>query len=971
MKKLLVMLAMVAMLSALAFGQTASADIYGTVVLPDGSAIPGVAVTLTGDVIGTKTTVTSEEGNFRFLKLSPGTYQLKFELEGFKTVIQKDIRLFVGKNKNLSVQMETSTIREEVVITGKTGAIDVRKTTVGVNITKEMLSSLPTARNPWTVLNLVPGMMLDREDVGGNESGQQSSFYGNGASSDDTTWNIDGANITDPSAIGAAPSYLNTNSYEEMQVTMGANDITAQTGGTQLNFVTKRGGNRYSGDFHLYVEDESLEMSQDLPQAITDAGNGSPGVYRLYQYGVNFGGPIIKDKLWFYGSYGVQDIHSRTIAQTEDTTFLLGYYGKIDFQFGNTSGMFQYSYDAKKKWGRTAIGAANQDIASTWNQSGPGYTLLGTLQQVMGNLMLNAKVAYTDGGFTLDPKANKDNWMLKQDDGAYGPDFRFYYTPSWYWAGGIDYYTTNRNTMNLSLDGNYFAEGVMGGDHEIRFGVDYYTATTTTMDIYPNRRTLFFYDRNDPHFYKEIWWIRDYKIDVGFKRISFYLSDTATFGKLTANIGVRYDKETGSHNAATVPGVKFQGTPIWTNYLGDLSIPSRDVDAAFSVLSPRISFTYDITGDGKNVVKLSFGRYGGQSGNSIADHVWGAPWSEIDTYWNDIDGDLEVDMGEWDETYGTWYSWTINPFDPYAVTSPNTFDPDYNSPILTELTLSYEKGLGDDIAIGVNLLYKKTNNLPWYRGMFTVAKTGAPITYAAGDLETADNWYQKGTYVFADGSSKPYYERYYVPNAEYLTNHSSDRYNQYTSLQLVFSKKLANGWMLDASFTYADWKSHYDPNEEFDKTNYDFFQDGVNAPESGGSGITGIFVNSRWQFKLSGLYQLPWGINITGVFQAREGYIIPSHELLRRGSGIGWTDMYEPGHKLGDDRLPTFWMLNMGLEKAFKVSDNTTVTLFLDGYNITNNAIELKVEPLLGASYGEIQRILNPGVFQFGVRVSF
>ena len=133
-----------------------------------------------------------------------------------------------------------------------------------------MLTSLPTARNPWTILNLVPGMMLDREDVGGNESGQQSSFYGLGADSDDTTWNVDGANITDPSAIGAAPSYMNTNSYEEMQVTMGANDITAQTGGTQLNFVTKRGGNRYSGDFHLYVEDEAWEMTQDLPQSILD-----------------------------------------------------------------------------------------------------------------------------------------------------------------------------------------------------------------------------------------------------------------------------------------------------------------------------------------------------------------------------------------------------------------------------------------------------------------------------------------------------------------------------------------------------------------------------------------------------------------------------------------------------------------------------------------------------------------------------
>jgi hypothetical protein len=954
MKKLLVAFAVLAMLSSLAFGQIKGADIYGTVVLPDGSAIPGVAVSLTGDVIGAKSTVTSEEGNFRFLALPPGMYQLKFELEGFKTVINKGIRLYVGKNKNLSIQMETSTIREEIVITGKTGAVDVRKTTVGVNITNEMLTSLPTARNPWTILNLVPGMMLDREDVGGNESGQQSSFYGLGADGDDTTWNIDGANITDPSAIGAAPAYLNTNAYEEMQVTMGANDISAQTGGTQLNFVTKRGGNRYSGDFHLYVEDEKWEMTQDLPESITKNGWGSPGVYRLYQYGVNFGGPVMKDKLWFFGSYAVQDIHSRTIAQTEDATWLNGYYGKVDFQFGNTSGMFQYSYDAKLKWGRTWIGAASQATETTWDQTGPGATYLGSVQHVLGNLMLNAKFAYMDGGFTLDPKANADGWMFEMDTGVVGPDWYDYYTPSRYWTGGCEYYTTNRNTLNLSMDGNYFLEAALGGDHEIRFGVDYYTADTTSQTLIPNHRRLWIYDRNNPAGYKEIWWMCDTIFDVGFKRISFYLSDTATFGKLTANVGVRYDKESGSHNDATAPGL----------------LP---IDANFQTFSPRISFTYDITGDGKNVVKASFARYGSQSGNSLSGFQWTMGWREIDVEWDDKNGDLAPQMGEFSQDRGDFLWWNINLDDPYATQSPNKFDPDYNTPILTEITLAFEKAFGEDIAVGLNLFYKKTNNLTWSRGMYASDQTpipGAPV-YNTGDLETADNWFQAGTYVFQDGSSKPYYERYYKPNATYRTNHSNSRYNLYQAIQLIMSKKLAGGWMLDTSFTYADWKRHYDPAEYFDKTNFDYNQDAVVAPASGGSGITGIYVNSRWQFKLSGLYQLPWGINITGVFQAREGYVIPYYETFKRGSGLSWTNMYEVGKKSGDDRLPTFWMLNLGLEKTFKVSDTTTATIFVDGYNITNNTTTLKVNPLIGSAQDEIQRILNPGLFQFGVRVSF
>ncbi|MCK5222113.1 MAG: hypothetical protein KAR14_11070, partial [Candidatus Aminicenantes bacterium] len=346
-----------------------------------------------------------------------------------------------------------------------------------------------------------------------------------------------GANITDPSAIGAAPAYLNVNSYEELQVTVGSNDITAQTGGTQLNFVSKRGGNMYSGDFHLYVEDEAWEMSQDLPQEMLDAGLESPGILRLYQYGVNFGGPIVKDKVWFFGSWAIQDIHSKTIAQTEDATWLVSGYAKLNFQLGNTSGDFNYSIDAKKKWGRPAYGAASQSVDSTWDQDGPGSVTHASLQHVIGNLMLNVKFAYTDGGFSLNPKAGE-----LVDGLLNGPDRVRYKKPFFYNDGNMYYYGTDRNSTNISLNANYFAEGVMGGDHEIRFGVDYYTADTQTSIYYPNQRTLTQYDRGDPTSTKMIWWTTNGIENLGFKRTSFYLSDTATFGKLTATFGIRYDK---------------------------------------------------------------------------------------------------------------------------------------------------------------------------------------------------------------------------------------------------------------------------------------------------------------------------------------------------------------------------------------------------------------------------------------------
>jgi hypothetical protein len=973
MKKLVLFIAAMALATSVSMAQVQLADIYGTVVLPDGSAIPGVTVTLTGDVGGKLTTVTSEEGNFRFLKLAPGNYELKFELDGFKTVIRKGIRLFVGKNVTLTVPMETTTIKEEVVVTAKANVVDTRKTTVGMNVSKEMIQSLPTARNPFTVLALAPGMMMDRVDVGGNESGQQSSFYAGGASSDDTTWNVDGANITDNSAIGSAPAYLNVNAYEEMQITVGANDINAQTGGVQLNFVSKRAGNRWAGDFHLHVQDKAWEMKQDLTEYMERRNFVVPGINRLFQYGINYGGPIVKDHVFFMGSYAVQDIHSRTIVGDEDATWLLSGYAKMNFQFGNTTGDLNLSHDAKKKWGRTVLSAAQQNSGSLYDQDGPGWVYYAGVQQVLGNLMLDAKVAYTDGGFILDPRGGAINPETGHHEGA---EFLYIYNPQKY-LNNIDHYFTNRNQINLSLNGNYFAEKLLGADHEIRFGVDYVTADTTTQDLYPNQRTLFKYGdyAGGPG---EVWFISDYNFDTTFNRISFFASDTATYGRLNINLGVRYDKESGRLNGGLQPGLTWyepgsphHNEPIFSSTMGDLMVPKIDAPVAWKTISPRLSLTYDVTGNGKNVLKLSLARYGSQSGNDLAAAL--QPSRETDFFWYDVNGD---NIANWDEVMnGAYYYYAIY-YGDYSYSGPmffwtntqridyakgirkNQYASGYNTPLLDELIVSFEKALTEDLAVNITGMYKKRHNLVRTLGVMP-----------DGSIETAANWYESGTITV--GSTKvPRYLRKVTPVGTYYTNYSND-YEKYMALQLMVTKKLSNKWMLDANFTYADWTSSMDKAEHFDLNNFEFFNGGVVAPQSGGSGLTGIYVNSRWMFKLSGLYQLPWNVNVSAVLQAREGYVIPYRTRVYLPGGLGYYYFYEGGKKFGDDRLPTFWILNLGLEKVFKISDTTTATLFCDWYNVTNKQATLKLENTIGPYKDEVQMVTNPGIFQFGVRVGF
>jgi len=966
MRKLLVVLLALAMLPVLSYAQVRGGDIYGSVVLADGSKVPGVLLTLTGDKSGTLTTISSEKGNFRFLSLPPGMYELKCELEGFKTVIRKDIDVSLGKSVTLNILMETTTLKEEVTVSGRVGVIDTRKTNVGVNVDKEFVDSVPTSRNPWTVLSALPGVMVDRVDVGGADSGQQSNFMAGGGDQDDTTWNIDGANVTDPSAIGAAPAYLNINSYQELQVTMGANDITAQTGGVQLNFVTKRAGNRTSGDFHLYVEDAKWEMKQDPTEYMAENGLIVPGVDRLYQYGVNLGGPIIKDKLWWFGSWAVQDIHKRTEADLEDATWLVSGYGKLNFQLGNTSGDFHISYDAKQKWGRTFLSPSQQDAGSLWDQDGPGYLFYGGLSHVFGELMLNVKAVYTDGGFHLMPRGADIN-----PDNGHSEGNEFKIIDGWSRAEGSAWdYQTNRNSIDISMDGNYFLESALGGDHEIRFGVDYFTADTTSMSLAPNQRISYVYRYNPSYNYLTIQ--PDYIFDVGFKRISAYIQDTITWGKLTGSFGIRYDKEQGNVNPFTQPyftwyepGSPHHGERMFADTIDALVADEFEAPASWSLLSPRISFTYDITGDGKNVVKMSAGRYMSQSGNTIASNY--IPYRYGWAYWTDANGD---EIPQYEEVGDLFFDLFFTQVDPNTGLNRVEYDPDYNTPYLDELTVMFEKALTDDLALSLTGFYKKRHNLSTdanSRGETYNVNKGV---MADGSIETKGNYEYVGT-TTVGGTEVPTYEMIEDPVGTYYYNYDK-AYDRYLGLQFQLVKKLSSRWMANLSFTLQDWKRYRYEEETLDMNNFDFFNEGVVAPATTGSGLRDIWVNSTWMVKLTGMYQLPWGVNLTGFFQAREGNPQP----LRRRVGLnqGAVYLYRAGYKAGDERLPTFWMLNLGLEKTLKITDTVTATLVIDWYNATNNQIELKHNLNIGedpVSDPDPTMWSNAGLFQFGVRVNF
>ncbi|HSU84170.1 MAG TPA: carboxypeptidase regulatory-like domain-containing protein, partial [Thermoanaerobaculia bacterium] len=232
-KRALFLAVLLLVLALPALAQVQSGNIYGTVVSGgDRSPLPGVTVTLTGAGAPLVQT-TDEQGKFHFLGLSPGTYSLKSEIEGFSPIEQEGITVNIGRNTNMEI-IQPLVAGETMIVKGDLPLLDTLKQGPGQTVTLTDLEKIPTPRDPWSVLASTPGVLTDRINVGGNESGQQASYTGPGSAGDQAIWSVDGMVITDMAALGSSPTYYDFDAFEEMQVTTGGSDASIATGGVVL-----------------------------------------------------------------------------------------------------------------------------------------------------------------------------------------------------------------------------------------------------------------------------------------------------------------------------------------------------------------------------------------------------------------------------------------------------------------------------------------------------------------------------------------------------------------------------------------------------------------------------------------------------------------------------------------------------------------------------------------------------------------
>src|SRR5215831_670996 len=296
----------VAVLALLLVPATARAQSTLTGVVKDasGAVIPGVTVEAASPVLieKTRSVVTDETGGYRIVDLRPGTYSLTFSLEGFSTVTREGLELPSNFTMTVNTELKVGALQEALTVTGASPVVDVQSTTKSQVLNRDALDAIPTGRTIQGMGQLITGVSLNQPDIGGSKAMQQTYMSAHGSGSSQTTVQVDGLMVNGIDVDGAVQSYFNSSMSQEMVYTTSGASADVAGGGVRLNMIPRDGGNRLAGSLFYGYQNQSFQSDNVTQDLINRGLKTSDGIQKLYNVEGSFGGPIKKDKLWFFGS---------------------------------------------------------------------------------------------------------------------------------------------------------------------------------------------------------------------------------------------------------------------------------------------------------------------------------------------------------------------------------------------------------------------------------------------------------------------------------------------------------------------------------------------------------------------------------------------------------------------------------------------------------------------------------------------
>jgi len=895
-------------------------SIQGKVTSEDGQPLPGVEVTISSPNLigGPRSIITDEEGKFRFIGLPAGVYQVEAKLQGFVPQRRIDLHLVAGTTLTVDFILKLGKLEEEVEVIATAPIIDIKDAQIqAYNMPKEFIEKIPASRDFEDQLTFAPGA-----------KGQWGSFYGS-PDSLENKYLTDGLNTTNPED-GAPAQLVDYDSIEEFNVMgIGAPAEYGGFGGALINVVTKSGGNDLSGLFTFYTRRPSWhsENWDDYPYLARRVFS------EFYNVHFNLGGPIIKDKLWYYfsGRYTFDQDHIKDQGKGGKSWSWRGM-AKFTWQI-NSNNRLQAAIDAgtrgRKGW--------------TWEFVDPSIDYPNKSHEYFLNF--SYLLILTNNTFVEARLGGMDRYFLS---GTTDPPAHFDMETEWWTENYWEYWKAIRQRIDFNASISHHADDFILGDHDFKFGVEFARMPSHDWRGMPGNRT--YYDLGgEPYFmvYQPFFDVRP----IG-TRLEFFLQDTWSLSeRITINPGVRF-----MHVRGHLP--RSFDKPPFRPKLG---------------IAPRFGVNFDIFGDHSTILKFHYGRYYHQ----YRDLMY-TPWEPRGPYREYIWGPI---LEEWEGlppgTFGEkWILDYEDPWDPYII------DPNLKFPYMRQFVVGIERELGKDMSITASFIYRTNHDLMDRINISGIWKPVQWIDPYEGNTYTVYQRLNPGENTFY--ITNPYKGQGKDIGAAYPDIVPWDPKRSNRTFEVRFYKRYSNRWQFRASFlTGYSWGNDDNYWGEYGSSHssalgasYNFSNPNYQINAEGP-----LTLSSNYIFKCAGSYDIP-GIEVSIGFDFRyesgDRYtkqILLDPEIDPDPVADWWTrDVIIFAEPRGSHRLPAMKNLNLRAEKYFYLGE-TKVGIVLDVFNVFNwdtiTSVETLYDPWSEYQFGFVWDIQNHRSFKLGLRVEF
>ncbi len=997
------LIAAVAFVSISTFAQQInSGAVSGTVTDASGAAIPGVKVTATSPALqGELVFTTNDQGAYRFPALPLGVYKFTYEAQGFATQIRDQVNVTLNFAATINIQMVPATQTQTVVVTGDTPLIDTVNTNVQAGFSTQQLKDIPNGRDMWSIIGLTPGMNNSTLDVGGSAVGNQVAYTSYGYGGQNRVM-VDGINTSE--GTSGAGFYFDYGSFTEFTVGTAANDASMPVPGNQINAVIKTGGNEFHGDAYFDYENSSFQGTNvSRSQMLQGAGQGQR-LASYYDINGDFGGPIIRDRFWFFTSIRDQ-ANGKTVT---------------GFPVQNPGSVNSYAYDRNATYKLTGNLSKNHRLSHyiQWNPilKPQRNSAAGLYEDAMQYQKAVAWVGNVQYSGTITPKlfitTLVGTWgynfpllaytVFPGDPGTPGcktcaptlPSFavgsfapRMQENVSGNVAGAFASNRQDPRRYQIEPTGSYFLDNFLHSNHQLKFGYVYerefnnvqnygspnnlteiYNSTGSTLDFATPFQVKI---ANTPNITNDI-------ID----HHGAYITDQVKIKqRLTLNIGVRWDYYKSSYTDVHLRsdcqwcGYFYQGQTLGGSTLAvnptlvNGTFPGRTVSTFPHQIAPRIGIAYDLTGQGHTVLKLYWGQYYSYPSTNIADAVDPLQSSSATFTWINPNN-LPFNVSQIGNIVGS-----------PSVPQGSTVQPGLQDPRFDDMGGFIQHQISNTLSVEGGFIFRElhhdfeTINLALPASAFTLQKTVTVNTAWDQTTGAVTGTQQLTVWDVPTSLIKASQNQYSSP---------AGNNSVYRNFEFTINKRLSHRFTAVGNFYWTHTTANIGGTCS---------SCGAGAMSSGGAPTIGVATNpdqlinshqsyNSWTSHVDGSYEGPWGIRISPVLRMQEGAPI-TQTVPVTGLNIG--TIYVPLAPTGKFRNPDLYVFDTRLQKDLRFGERYRLSVMFDAFNIFNSNAANAVSPVVQrksltpaappvAFYNGFESpttILPPRVFRIGARFSF